>query len=245
MENFSRFPGSFLYFGQGYLGGVVPAQTPVLIMFIAFYWLLLHRSTYGRAFRAIGYAGDGARWAGIPVNRRLALAYTLSGFTAAVASLIYVAHLGQARSDAGAGYELLAITAVVLGGADILGGRGSVWGTLLGLCAIVIVQNGLRVSAFPGEFAGILTSIILVASIAISRFAPRQMHATGPQRRNRSQGMKKTKREELSGGGAQRGDSGRIADCGGNESGGSCASCAQAYRLTDRRRRQSASWPSA
>ncbi len=173
VENFSRFPASFLYFGQGYLGGVVPAQTPVLIAFIVFYWLLLHRSIYGRAFRAIGFAGDGARWAGIPVNRRLALAYTLSGFTSAVASLIYVAHLGQARSDAGAGYELLAITAVVLGGADIFGGRGSIQGTLLGLCAIVIVQNGLRVSAFPGEFAGILTSIILVASIGISRFAPR------------------------------------------------------------------------
>ena len=181
VENFSRFPASFLYFGQGYLGGVVPAQTPVLIVFIALYWMLLHRSIYGRAFRAIGFAGDGARWAGIPVHRRLALAYTLSGFTAAVASLIYVAHLGQARSDAGAGYELLAITAVVLGGADIFGGRGSIQGTLLGLCAIVIVQNGLRVSAYPGEFAGILTSIILVGSIAISRFAPRRARAAAAE----------------------------------------------------------------
>jgi rhamnose transport system substrate-binding protein len=177
VENFSRFPASFLYFGQGYLGGVVPAQTPVFVIFAAFYWLLLHRSIYGRTFRAIGFSGDGARWAGIPVNRRLAFLYTLSGFTSAVASLIYVAHLGQARSDAGSGYELLAITAVVLGGADIFGGRGSIQGTLLGLCAIVIVQNGLRVSAFPGELAGILTSIILVASIAISRFAPRRVRA--------------------------------------------------------------------
>jgi rhamnose transport system permease protein len=175
VENFSRFPSGFLYFGQGYLGGVVPAQTPVFVLFAAFYWVLLHRSTYGRTFRAIGFSGEGARWAGIPLNRRLALVYTLSGFTSAVASLIYVAHLGQARSDAGAGYELLAITAVVLGGADILGGRGSIQGTLLGLCAIVIVQNGLRVSAFPGELAGILTSIILLASIAISRFAPRRV----------------------------------------------------------------------
>jgi len=183
VENFSRFPASFLYFGQGYLGGLVPAQTPVLILFIAFYWALLHRSIYGRAFRAIGFAGEGARWAGIPVNRRLALAYTLSGFTSGVASLIYVAHLGQARSDAGAGYELLAITAVVLGGADIFGGRGSIQGTLLGLCAIVIVQNGLRVSAFPGEFAGILTSIILVASIGISRFAPRRARAARGEKR--------------------------------------------------------------
>jgi len=169
VDNFSQFPSGFLYLGQGYLGGIVPAQTPLFLVFAALYWLLLHRSIYGRALRAIGFAPEGARWAGIPVNRRLALVYTLSGFTAAVASLIYVAHLGQARSDAGTGYELLAITAVVLGGAEITGGRGSIWGTLLGLFAIVILQNGLRVSAFPAELAGILTSAILVATIAAGK----------------------------------------------------------------------------
>jgi rhamnose transport system permease protein len=169
VDNFSQFPPSFLYLGQGYLAGIVPAQAPGFVLFAAFYYFLLHRSIYGRAFRAIGFASSGARWAGIPVNRRLALVYTLSGFTAAAASLIYVAHLGQARSDAGTGYELLAITAVVLGGTDIMGGRGSIWGTLLGLCAIVVLQNGLRVSAFPAELAGILTSAILVGTIAIGR----------------------------------------------------------------------------
>ena len=173
VDNFSQFPASFLYLGQGYLGGVVPAQAPGFVLFAVFYFLLLHRSIYGRAFRAIGFAASGARWAGIPVKRRLALVYTLSGFTAAAASLIYVAHLGQARSDAGTGYELLAITAVVLGGTDIMGGRGSIWGTLLGLCAIVILQNGLRVSALPAELAGILTSAILVGTIAVRRFGKR------------------------------------------------------------------------
>jgi rhamnose transport system substrate-binding protein len=169
VDNFSQFPPGFLYLGQGYLGGVIPAQTPVFIAFVLLGWLLLHRSIYGRSLRAIGFASDGARWAGIPVNRRLALVYTLSGFTSAAAALIYVAHLGQARSDAGTGYELLAITAVVLGGAEITGGRGSIWSTLLGLAAIVVLQNGLRVSAFPAELAGILTSVILVATIAIGR----------------------------------------------------------------------------
>jgi rhamnose transport system permease protein len=169
VDNFSQFPPSFLYLGQGYLGGVVPAQAPGFVLFAVFYYFLLHRSIYGRAFRAIGFAPAGARWAGIPVERRLALVYTLSGFTAAAASLIYVAHLGQARSDAGTGYELLAITAVVLGGTDIMGGRGGIQGTLLGLGAIVVLQNGLRVSAFPAELAGILTSAILIGTIAVGR----------------------------------------------------------------------------
>ena len=183
VDNFSRFPSGFLYLGQGYIGGVVPAQAPLFAIFAIFYWLLLHRSIYGRALRAIGFASDGARWAGIPVNRRLAMVYTLSGFTAAVASLIYVAHLGQARSDAGTGYELLAITAVVLGGAEIMGGRGSIWGTLLGLAAIVVLQNGLRVSAFPAELAGILTSAILVGTIAIGRWkrSPSAVSPSAPE----------------------------------------------------------------
>lgn len=178
VDNFSQFPADFLYMGQGYLGGVVPAQLPGFVLFAGFYFVLLHRSKYGRAFRAIGFGAEGARWAGIPVARRLALVYTLSGFTAAVASLIYVAHLGQARSDAGTGYELSAITAVVLGGTDIMGGRGSIRGTLLGLCAIVVLQNGLRVSAFPAELAGILTSGILVVAIAAGRLEKKTRAAT-------------------------------------------------------------------
>ena len=170
VDNFSRFPPGFLALGQGYIGGGVPAQMVVFVLFAAGFYFLLHRSIYGRAIRAIGFSPAGARWAGIAVERRLALVYTLSGFTAAVASLIYVAHLGQAKSDAGTGYELLAITAVVLGGTSNPGGRGSIFGTLLGLCAIVILQNGLRLTALPAELAGILTSAILVVTIALGRF---------------------------------------------------------------------------
>ena len=88
--------------------------------------------------------------------------YVLSGFAASLAAVIYVAHLGQAKSDAGTGYELMAITAVVLGGASIFGGRGTVLGTLLGLFGIVLLQNGLRLSGQPAELSGILTGVLLV-----------------------------------------------------------------------------------
>ncbi|HEV7396266.1 MAG TPA: substrate-binding domain-containing protein, partial [Pyrinomonadaceae bacterium] len=98
-----------------------------------------------------------------------AFVYVLSGLAASLAAVIYVAHLGQAKSDAGTGYELMAITAVVLGGASIFGGRGTILGTMLGLFGIVILQNGLRLSAQPAELAGILTGVLLVATILFDR----------------------------------------------------------------------------
>ena len=116
--------------------------------------MLLHRTTRGRAYYAIGWNAEAARHAGIKVSNRLAELYVLSGLAAGLAAIIYVAHLGQAKADAGTGYELTAITAVVLGGAAITGGVGTIGGTVLGLLAMVVLQNGLRLAALPAELAG-------------------------------------------------------------------------------------------
>src|SRR5205807_9175288 len=116
--------------------------------------------------------------AGIPVQRRVALLYFLAGAVASVAALVYVAHLGQAKSDAGTGYELAAITAVVLGGTSVFGGRGTIWGTVLGLFAISVLQNGLRLAALPSEMTGVLTGVVLVLTIGLGHLRGR---ATAPQ----------------------------------------------------------------
>src|SRR5229473_3295968 len=173
IENYSGFSSSFLSLGQGYVGGLVPAQLFILIAAIAGCAWWLHRTTYGRSLYAIGFSAEGARYAGIPVGRRLWLVYMFSGLVSSLAAIIYVAHLGQAKSDAGTGYELMAITAVVLGGTSIFGGRGTVLGTVLGLFAIVILQNGLRLSAQPAELAGILTGVLLVGTIVLDRLSRR------------------------------------------------------------------------
>lgn len=173
IENYSGFPPALLFAGQGYVGGLIPAQLFVLIMAVAGCGWWLHRTGFGRSLYAIGCSAEGARYAGIAVNRRLSVVYLLSGLAASLAAIIYVAHLGQAKSDAGTGYELMAITAVVLGGASISGGRGTVWGTVFGLFAIVILQNGLRLSAQPAELAGILTGALLLATITLDRLQTR------------------------------------------------------------------------
>ena len=180
IENYSGFPPSFLFVGQGYVGGVIPTQLFVLLVAIAGFAWWLHWTGYGRSLYAIGYSAEGARYAGIPVARRLGFVYVLSGLAASLAAVIYVAHLGQAKSDAGTGYELMAITAVVLGGASIFGGRGTILGTLLGLFGIVILQNGLRLSAQPAELAGILTGVLLVATILLDRLSTWHRTRTGP-----------------------------------------------------------------
>jgi rhamnose transport system permease protein len=167
--NYTGFPPRFLALGQGYIGGVVPAQLPIFLAVLAGYILLLHRSVIGRALYAIGFGPDGARYAGIPVNRRIGLVYVLASVVSAGAGIIYVAHLGQARADAGTGYELDAITAVVLGGTSVFGGRGTLGGTVLGLVALAVLRNGLRLAALPSELAGVLTGALLIATIAIDR----------------------------------------------------------------------------
>src|SRR5207253_2023671 len=158
-----------LFLGQGYLFDEVPAQLPVLAVVAAAYWVLLHRTTFGRAWVALGFSPEGARYAGLPVARRLGLVYVLSGLVSSLAAIIYVSHLGQAKADAGTGYELLAITAVVLGGTSIFGGRGTVHGTLLGLFAIAVLQNGLRLADLPAELAGVLTGTLLLLAIGLDR----------------------------------------------------------------------------
>jgi rhamnose transport system permease protein len=173
--SYSGFPPAFLFLGQGYLGGVVPAQLPLFLLVLAAYCLLLHRSVVGRALYAIGFSAPGARHAGLPVAKRVGLVYVLSGVTASLAAIIYVAHLGQAKSDAGTGFELDAITAVVLGGTSVFGGRGTLWGTVLGLCALSTLQNGLRLAALPSELTGLLTGALLVTTIAVDRLRSQRL----------------------------------------------------------------------
>jgi rhamnose transport system permease protein len=90
----------------------------------------------------------------------------LAGTIAGVAALIYVARVGQAKADAGTGYELLAITAVVLGGSSIFGGTGTVLGTLFGVAALVVLKIGLTLSDQPSELAGVLTGGLLLVVLA-------------------------------------------------------------------------------
>jgi rhamnose transport system substrate-binding protein len=173
-DNPSNFPASLVFLGNGYIGPL-PVQVILLVVGIIVFGVLVHRAAVGRALSAIGYSPEGARYAGIAVEREVALTYILAGLCAGLAAIVAVARVNTAKADTGSGYELWAITAVVLGGTSIFGGRGSIFGTVMGFFAIVILQNGLRMADRPvwltshmgGELAGILTGLLLLLSISL------------------------------------------------------------------------------
>ena len=179
VDTFTGFPDSFLWLGQGRLAGL-PAQAPLLLGVGLGIWLLVHCTVLGRSWRAIGFAPEGARYAGIAVERRIATVYVLAGAIAGLAAVIYTARLGQAKADAGTGYELYAITAVVLGGTSIFGGIGSVHGTMLGVTAIAVLSNGLVFARQPREVAGMLTGALLLLALTSAvlgkKYAARRRH---------------------------------------------------------------------
>jgi ribose/xylose/arabinose/galactoside ABC-type transport system permease subunit/ABC-type sugar transport system substrate-binding protein len=175
--SYTGFPTWFLSLGQGYLGGVVPTQLVIFGAVFAALWVMLHRLVFGRELTAIGFNAAGARFAGVRVGRITLRAYIICGVCAALAGIVYVARIGQAKADAGTGYELLAIAAVVLGGTAIAGGRGTLHGTLLGLLCLIVLQNGLRLSGQPSEIAGLFAGLILIAAIALNQLWTRQQRA--------------------------------------------------------------------
>lgn len=174
---YSQFPPSFLALGNSSTAGI-PTQVWIFLAVAAGIWLLVHQTTMGRSFRAIGFSAEGARYAGIPVARNTSVAYIIAGAIAGLAAVILVSRLGEARANAGIGYELLAVTAVVLGGVSIFGGSGTVAGTLLGWVSLAVLNNGLTriseyrifdqsVASVSRELSGMLTGFLLIAALAI------------------------------------------------------------------------------
>ena len=168
-KSYTNFPESFLSLGNGFALGL-PIQAWVFGVVAVGFWMLVHKTTYGRSFRAIGFAPEGAKFAGIPVQQRLALAYTMAGAVAGLAAVIFVSRVTEARANAGSGYELAAITAVVLGGTSIFGGVGTIHGTLLGVAAVAVLGNGLSrilsISNISRELSGMLTGALLLFALS-------------------------------------------------------------------------------
>jgi rhamnose transport system permease protein len=149
---------------------------PLLIFVVSAvgFALVLHRTVFGRWTTAIGVNPEAARHAGIPVGRMVERLFVLSGVTAGVGAVLLVSRLGVARFDHARGLELDAITAVVLGGTSIFGGRGTVFGTVTALCLISVVQTGMGVAGVKTEMQIAAIGALLLGAILVSNLASRR-----------------------------------------------------------------------
>lgn len=166
------YPDWFYVLGQGQFLGV-PTQLWLFLVATIIAAIVLGMTTWGRATYAIGSNETAARFSGLRVDWIKIAIYSASGFAAALAAVIFVSRVSTTRSDMGTGIELDAITAVVLGGTSIFGGRGTIVGTVLGLILIQALKNGLSLAGVKSDGTIVLIGAVLILTILVSNFVYR------------------------------------------------------------------------
>ncbi|WP_340611761.1 autoinducer 2 ABC transporter permease LsrD [Xenorhabdus bharatensis] len=163
-EGIGGFPSSFTDFANLTLFKL-PVPLVVFIFCVIGFWLFMHRTHRGRNVFLIGMNNRVARYAAIPVNKTLCLLYVLLGLSSALAAIILVSYFGSARSDLGSSFLMPAITAAVLGGANIYGGSGSVIGTALAVLLVGYLQQGLQMMGVPNQISSALSGALLIVVV--------------------------------------------------------------------------------
>jgi ribose transport system permease protein len=158
----------FQLFGRGYFLGIpVPAITMILTFVILF--IILHKTPFGRKTYAIGGNEKAALISGIKVPKVKVMIYSLSGMLAALAGAILTSRLNSAQPTAGTSYELDAIAAVVLGGTSLSGGKGRIFGTLIGALIIGTLNNGLNLLGVSSFYQMVVKGIVILIAVLLDR----------------------------------------------------------------------------
>ncbi|WP_125588940.1 ABC transporter permease subunit [Companilactobacillus jidongensis] len=158
----------FQFMGRGYLLGI---PFPIFIMAIVYLvlYLLLHKTTFGRKTYALGGNENAAFIAGVKTKMVTIWIYTISGLMAAIAGIILTSRLSSAQPDAGTSYEMDAIAAVVLGGTSLAGGKGRIFGTLIGALIIGTLNNGMNLLGISSFYQQIVKGIVIIIAVLLDR----------------------------------------------------------------------------
>jgi ribose transport system permease protein len=165
-ETIHGFSPGFRSLGSGYWFGV-PVPVYVMTAFLVAGGIFTRYTTFGHEVYAIGSNREAARLSGIPVRARLNLVYLLSGAMAGLAAIVYLARLNSAEADIGEPLTLPAIAAVLVGGASLFGGVGSLFGTLVGAVTLTLVLNGMNLLAVDANWQPLVTGVIVLAAVWI------------------------------------------------------------------------------
>ncbi|UIN30661.1 ABC transporter permease [Microbacterium binotii] len=164
----------FTLIGQGRLFGVVPMQLIIFAVIAAAGIVLLSRSRLGFNTYAVGGNQEAARLVGINVKRVKLTAFVLSGLTAGVSGVLGLSFLSYVQGVTGTGLELTVISAVIIGGAALFGGSGTMWGTIIGVVFIGLLQNILNINGISSFWQTVVTGLVIVAAVAADTWQRRR-----------------------------------------------------------------------
>lgn len=167
-----NLPVGLTRFGTATFLGL-PAVFLVALAMVAIAWFVLSRTVFGRMVYAIGNNEEAVRLSGHRTTWIKITCFVIGGATVGVAAVIYMARLGVASPILGQGYELNAIAAVVIGGASLTGGRGSVIGTLLGACLLGILSNGLLLMGVSDFRRTMITGAVIIVAVVLDAYRQR------------------------------------------------------------------------
>ena len=155
-------------FGKGYFFGI---PVPVITMILAFVilYFILHKTTFGRRVYAVGGNEEASKLSGINPDRIKIAVYAITGLLASISALIITSRLNSAQPTAGESYELDAIAAVVLGGTSLTGGKGWIFGTLVGALIIGVLNNGMTLIGVSSFFQQVVKGVVILLAVLMDR----------------------------------------------------------------------------
>ncbi|MFN7025789.1 MAG: ABC transporter permease [Pseudorhizobium sp.] len=166
-QAFKGYPASFDFFGQGYVWWVFSFEFVLFLAFAALYYVLLHKTNFGRHVYVIGNNAVAARFSGIRVERVKFILFCLTGVMSGIAAVLLTSRLASTRPSIAVGWELEAVTMVVLGGVSILGGAGTIVGVFIAAFIMGLVTFGLGLLNVPGIVMSIFIGALLILVIAL------------------------------------------------------------------------------
>lgn len=160
-------PPEVVWLGQGRVVGI-PVPVIIAALFVAFSWWLFNRTKFGIHCRAIGGNREASRLAGIPVGRVEIMVYTFMGLCVAIGGLIWIARIDSGQATLGQGMEIHVIAATIIGGTSLFGGRGSIYGTLMGALLLTMLNNALVIARVDFFWQLVAIGAIVVTAVTIN-----------------------------------------------------------------------------
>ncbi len=175
-QTVTNVPDSLTYLGNTFRIGQTSITYGTVLMFLLYLgtWFVLRQTAAGRHVYAVGNNPEAARLSGIHTQRLLILVYTIAGLFYGIAALLFVARTGVGDPYAGQTDNLASITAVVLGGTSLFGGRGRIMGTLVGVLIVGVFRNGLQLMGVASVFQVLVTGILVILAVTVDQIALRR-----------------------------------------------------------------------